>query len=791
MLKLELALIVAGFALTGEVTSPASDGFAAADKHLAGYPPMVRGGDLSAAMVEGIHRWADRALDAAEGKRARHWKRDLTNPEAYRSSIEPNRQRLRKILGIDLSDRPGFRPDERLGLKGSLGADAALRLESLQFSVGSIAGTRANHMFRAVRPKDPPAGICLYLEDADHPTKEGRGRSPENRQRAVEDLTARGWVVWRMQPTPRGVLPLPTGAIATNLGGREWLYRQGYELGHHLLGLEVLEVLTTVADDSPLKRSKVPVWLIGEGEGARIALLAAALEPKRFDAVTLVGGFGPGRDLWKEPIERNVWRLLDEFGDAELAAMILPGPRLAVVDDHWPEATFPTPPGPGVRAAAAPGRLTAPPADTARKEWDRLVSFFAASAPGPKSLYLRRATFFPKGGFRESLDIVSRELLPNRPIDSRTTNRQSPLVNDEWEWLPDLDGRTAWFQALLRESEKVRDAWFWRKLPPKDAASWPEQIAEYRRIFHEEVIGKLPEDAEPIALSPQLRPWRETAAWKSWEVTLEVRHDIFAWGVLLVPKDLKPGERRPVVVCQHGLEGVPEDTIATDPKHPGYPAYKGFAARLVERGFIVYAPHNPYRGRERFRLIQRKLNPLGLSLFSVIVAQHQRTLDFLEKLPFVDPARIGFYGLSYGGKTAMRVPAIETRYCLSICSADFNEWVWKNAATDSPYSYMNTFEWEMPEWNLGSTFNYAEMAALIAPRPFMVERGHDDGVAPDERVAYEYAKVRRLYAKLGIPERTEIEFFNGPHTIHGVGTFAFLHRHLNHPPPRSSKDLTP
>ena len=48
----------------------------------------------------------------------------------------------------------------------------------------------------------------------------------------------------------------------------------------------------------------------------------------------------------------------------------------------------------------------------------------------------------------------------------------------------------------------------------------------------------------------------------------------------------------------------------------------------------------------------------------------------------------------------------------------------------------------MPEFDLGHTFNYAEMAALIAPRPFMVERGHDDGVGIDEMVAYEYAKVR-------------------------------------------------
>ena len=158
-------------------------------------------------------------------------------------------------------------------------------------------------------------------------------------------------------------------------------------------------------------------------------------------------------------------------------------------------------------------------------------------------------------------------------------------------------------------------------------------------------------------------------------------------------------------------------------------------------------------------------------------------LKWLSELPFVDPKRIGFYGLSYGGKTAMRVPAALDRYALSICSGDFNEWVRKNVSVDYPGSYMFTGEYEMPEWNLGHTFNYAEMAALIAPRPFMVERGHNDGVGIDEWVAYEYAKVRRLYDQLGIGDRTAIEFFNGPHTINGVGTFEFLHRHLNWPKP--------
>ena len=53
------------------------------------------------------------------------------------------------------------------------------------------------------------------------------------------------------------------------------------------------------------------------------------------------------------------------------------------------------------------------------------------------------------------------------------------------------------------------------------------------------------------------------------------------------------------------------------------------------------------------------------------------------------------------------------------------------------------------------------MATLIAPRPFMVERGHFDGLGPDEAVAYELAKVFYLYdAKLGIGDRCAIEFLS-------------------------------
>jgi hypothetical protein len=330
-------------------------------------------------------------------------------------------------------------------------------------------------------------------------------------------------------------------------------------------------------------------------------------------------------------------------------------------------------------------------------------------------------------------------------------------------------------QHLMREGE-FRRREFWAKADASGPESWRESCRAYRDYLWEEVIGRFPPPSLPA--NPRSRLIYDEPKYHGYEVMLDVWPDVFASGILLVPKDVQSGERRPVVVCQHGLEGRPRDLA--DPR-VDHPAYHRYACRLAERGFITFSPQNPYIGEERFRVLQRKAHPLKKSLFAVIVRQHERILGWLGDQPFVDPERIAFYGLSYGGKTAMRVPALLEKYCLSICSADYNEWIWKNVSARHSYSYMFTGEYDMVEFDLGNTFNYAEMSWLICPRPFMVERGHDDGVAPDEWVAYEFAKTQRRYDQLGLGDRAAIEVFNGPHTINGVGTFEFLHRHLNWP----------
>jgi hypothetical protein len=521
----------------------------------------------------------------------------------------------------------------------------------------------------------------------------------------------------------------------------------------------------------------LPFGVAGVGEGGLVAYYTAAVDP-RIESTIVSGYFRARERMWEEPIYRNVWALLTEFGDAEIASLIAPR-HLVIEACAVPEVHGPSLPHNGRRDSAAPGKIeTCPVAEVrteferARKHYDqlkianRISLVVSGEGIGPSGSDPALAAFSKSLGLDRALSAepVALEFTPDQ-IDSSA--RQRRQVQELIEFT----------QRLMRHSAKDRDV-FWSKADRSNVESWVRSAEFYRNYVWEEMIGKLPPPSMP--LNVRTRRTIDDPAYTGYEVVIDVYPDVIAAGILLLPNNITATEKRPVVVCQHGLEGVPLDTIVQSGQAYGY--YKSFAAQLAKRGFIVFAPQNPYRGGDRFRVIQRQSNPMKRSLFSFIIRQHERILQWLATLPNVDSKRIAFYGLSYGGKTAVRVPPIlSEQYALSICSADFNDWIQKNASVDDRHSYMYTGEYEMPEWNMGHVASYAELASLMTPRPFMVERGHDDGVAPDEWVAAEYSKVRRHYDKLGIGDRTEIEFFNGPHTIHGAGTYKFLHQQLDWP----------
>jgi dienelactone hydrolase len=752
--------------------------------------PLDWQGPLDEKMLDGLHVFIDRKIDASVEARSRFWSRDLSSAVNYEKSVAPNRERFRSIIG--LKDERVLPSMERYGDDDN----PALVAETPTFRVFQVrwpvlAGVTGEGLL--LEPRRQPVGRVVAIPDADQTPEMLIGLAPglPDEAQFARRLVESGFEV---------VVPLLINRAAevsghpdvhyTNLSHREWVYRQAFVMGRHIISYEVQKVLSVVDWFARRGGPGTEVGIAGYGEGGLIALYAAASDT-RIDATLVSGYFDSRQRVWEEPLDRTVWGLLREFGDAEIATLI--APRGLVVE----HSSIPTVAGPpavpeGWRKAAAPGVLRTPDFRSVASEFNRIDSLTRPGfqprhlVNGPSGKTVGPGSEQALAHFASLLGLTVRPSpIGKVPEDRRRNFDPKPRQHRQ---VKQLEKRV---QELVAESGYVRDRFYMHaampaltEAPPSRVLSAETHSAEefaraskkFRAHLHDEIVGRLDDPLLPA--HARSRRIYEEPTWTGYEIVLDVAPDVFAWGILLVPKDIKPGEKRPVVVAQHGYNGLPKHVVEGDD-----PYYRNFAARLAERGFVVFAPHNFYRDTDRFRWLDKKAKMLKLTMFSFIAAQHQQILNWLSSLPFVDSKRMGFYGLSYGGTTATVVPPLLEDYALSICSANFNEDIHKLTAVDRGYSYMYHPTWEVPLFNLGNTFGNAEKAYLMIPRPFMVERGHHDGVGMDRWVAAEYAKVRRLYAQLGISDRTEIQFFNGGHTILADRTFRFLHKHLDWPEP--------
>jgi dipeptidyl aminopeptidase/acylaminoacyl peptidase len=112
-------------------------------------------------------------------------------------------------------------------------------------------------------------------------------------------------------------------------------------------------------------------------------------------------------------------------------------------------------------------------------------------------------------------------------------------------------------------------------------------------------------------------------------------------GDVYSPADLPPGEKRAGIVLCHGYTGV-KDLYLPDN-----------ARLLTEAGYIAMT--FDYKGWGESEGPRSRLVPYSR------VSDVQAALTFLGTLPEVDAERLGIYGTSYGGATAVWVAAIDPR----------------------------------------------------------------------------------------------------------------------------------
>ncbi|MBI4621719.1 MAG: dienelactone hydrolase family protein, partial [Verrucomicrobia bacterium] len=709
-----------------------------------GTAPLREEQNLTERVIDGASAFMANEIKRVAGARETLWKPDYSSQQAYETSVEPNRKRFQDYIG--LKDTRVAADDLELVAKIS---QPALAAESAGVSVHAVRwrvlpGVDAEGLL--LEPKGPARAQVVVLPEADWAPESVAGLEngvPGRRQvaRRLAESGCRVLVPTLIDRSGKWSGPLG-GRKAPNLSHRELVYIVGYCLNRHIIGYEVQRTLAAV-DYFKLRDASLPVGVLGFGEGGLIAMYSAAADT-RIDATLVSGYFQKREELWREPTYRNVWGLLHEFGDAGVARLI--APRGLVVEASR------GPVGPGRPATNAPaqatdGALASPPIESVRAEYELAASNYRrVGAPAMLTLAISGdgqgepftdagvAAFLRKLGAGAPAPVADGVLTDRRrgfDPATRLHRQYDQLVAHTQEVMRASPFRRSEFWAkkdplapLARNTYQQQRAFVPDKPYPLD--KWVELTGDYRQYFWEEVLGRSP----PPSLPPnaRTRQFLDEPRYNGYEVVMDVWPEVINYGVILVPKGLRPGERRPVVVVQHGHQDFPKKV--TDPHFVGQTIYQAAGAELADRGFIVYAPQNLYTLAEKFPLIQRMGHPLKQSMWSIMIGQHQQLVRWLQGLPMVAPERIGFYGLSYGGKSAVFLPAVIEEYALSICSGDWTERVWKNSNLLSDFIFAWGGHFSQIEFNFADTFNYAEISGLIAPRPFMVERGHYDGVSP-------------------------------------------------------------
>lgn len=135
------------------------------------------------------------------------------------------------------------------------------------------------------------------------------------------------------------------------------------------------------------------------------------------------------------------------------------------------------------------------------------------------------------------------------------------------------------------------------------------------------------------------------------------------------PRDMEPGRQYPVIVDVYGGPGNQRVRKAWG----GYPrGNEGFFRQyLAQNGYIVFTLDNRGSGSRGVKFETALYQHLG----SVEVEDQVAGVNFLKTLPYVDPARIGVFGWSYGGYMAlmcmMQAPEV---FAAGVSGAPVTDW---------------------------------------------------------------------------------------------------------------------
>jgi hypothetical protein len=250
--------------------------------------------------------------------------------------------------------------------------------------------------------------------------------------------------------------------------------------------------------------------------------------------------------------------------------------------------------------------------------------------------------------------------------------------------------------------------------------------------------------------------------------------------ILLRPKS--SGQHSGLVITPHGhskntelYAGIYHDE---QERESGETGERNVAVQAVKEGYYAIAPTT--RGFGETRTLEDLKKDAGSSCRTLLmqdilvgrtpigdrVWDVSKLIDWALKTLPIDPKKIVVTGNSGGGTVTLFAAACDTRISTAI-----------------PSSYFCTFT-----GSIGSLYhcdcNYvpgimqlgemADVAGLIAPRPFCAVQGKLDNIFPIEESRKAFGHLKQIYSAAGVPENCELYEGTEGHRYYKAGVWPFV-----------------
>ncbi len=208
-----------------------------------------------------------------------------------------------------------------------------------------------------------------------------------------------------------------------------------------------------------------------------------------------------------------------------------------------------------------------------------------------------------------------------------------------------------------------------------------------------------------------------------------------------------------------------------------------YGLKCAQRGYMVFCPDARGMGERRESLSEGseylfssscnqllKLGlPLGITVIGTWIWDLMRLLDFIQSRPECAGQKIGCIGLSGGGLQTLYLAALEERIACAVVSGYFY------GVRDSILS-MSCCECNYVP-HLWEYIDMGDLAAMIAPRPLLIETGSKDDLNGARGVINTIEQVeiaRQAYTLFEASDHLAHDIFEGEHRWNGIQAYPWL-----------------